>query len=363
MTPTSTVRFFLGSNTPAGFRSLLPQFTDPTAGWRVTLLKGGPGTGKSTLLRRVLSLAQGMGAPAEEIHCSSDASSLDGVVLPRERLCYLDATPPHAVEPQTPGAVEQPLSLAFWEEDQLYEKREEILALQGEIAAAHRRAVQLLGAAKAFLAEGEALSLPALDRSKITHYAERFAEREFPRLSRTGREEKRLLSAPTNEGLVLFSETLETLCPRLFLVEDPGGTAAPLLLEALRTEALARGLDIISCPCPLDPSGKLDHLILPSLGLGFATLNRFHRVTAPGRKIHAARFLTSDPLTPHRARLRFLGKTAEFLLEEASSEMAGAKALHDRLEALYAGAMDFSAVERITEQELAKLAARLTKST
>ena len=101
-------RWFMGSNSQNGFYSLFGQFTEPAAGWQPILIKGGPGSGKSTLMKQVVRLALQRGQPVEEIRCSSDAASLDGVILPRIKTVLLDATPPHALEPQFPGAVEQP---------------------------------------------------------------------------------------------------------------------------------------------------------------------------------------------------------------------------------------------------------------
>ena len=74
-------RWFMGSNSQNGFYSLFGQFTEPAAGWQPILIKGGPGSGKSTLMKQVVRLALQRGQPVEEIRCSSDAASLDGVIL------------------------------------------------------------------------------------------------------------------------------------------------------------------------------------------------------------------------------------------------------------------------------------------
>ena len=141
MEKTIPCRWFMGCNSQNGFYSLFGQFTRPEEGWRCILIKGGPGTGKSTLMKRVIKLALQRGQPVEEIHCSSDAASLDGVILPRQMTVLLDATPPHALEPQFPGAVEQPFSLyGCWNEELLFTRREEIVRLGREISGLHWQA-------------------------------------------------------------------------------------------------------------------------------------------------------------------------------------------------------------------------------
>lgn len=145
MEKTIPCRWFMGCNSQNGFYSLFGQFTRPEEGWRCILIKGGPGTGKSTLMKRVIKLALQRGQPVEEIHCSSDAASLDGVILPRQMTVLLDATPPHALEPQFPGAVEQPFSLyGCWNEELLFTRREEIVRLGREISGLHWQAVRYL---------------------------------------------------------------------------------------------------------------------------------------------------------------------------------------------------------------------------
>ena len=70
------VRFFLGANTPAGFVGYLDDLYDCRDGWRAYLIKSGPGSGKSTLIRTVMQHMVRLGYDAEAILCSSDPQSL-----------------------------------------------------------------------------------------------------------------------------------------------------------------------------------------------------------------------------------------------------------------------------------------------
>ena len=47
------IRFFFGSNTAVGFRSYFEQLLGPNSGYRLFILKGGPGTGKSSLMKKM----------------------------------------------------------------------------------------------------------------------------------------------------------------------------------------------------------------------------------------------------------------------------------------------------------------------
>lgn len=90
------LHFFLGTNTPQGFVSRFDQLADPLDGWREFVIKGGPGTGKSTLMKRIAAEAGTRCKRVELIHCSSDVDSLDGVILHDIKTSIADGTSPHA---------------------------------------------------------------------------------------------------------------------------------------------------------------------------------------------------------------------------------------------------------------------------
>ena len=156
----------------------------------------------------------------------------------------------------------------------------------------------------------------------------------------------------------MFHETISTLCERIICLEDPCGAAAAALLPRLRDEAVARGYRVISCPCPLSPE-KLDHLLIPEVGLAFVTSNSLHRVPLAGRAIHAERFTDGSAMKARRVRIRFLQKTAATLLRQAELAIAEAHRRHDELEESYIGATDFAEVDRLAENLLKKLAAEM----
>ena len=93
------IRYFLGANSPTGFYSLYDQLIDLETAQAVYLLKGGPGCGKSSFMRRVARHAEAAGQPVEYISCSGDPDSLDAVVLPAQAVALVDATAPHAMAP------------------------------------------------------------------------------------------------------------------------------------------------------------------------------------------------------------------------------------------------------------------------
>lgn len=91
------VRFYLGANAPTGFYSLYDQLIAPGEAEDVVILKGGPGCGKSTLMKAVARKAEERGLRVEYIPCSGDPESLDAIILPERRAAIVDGTAPHVV--------------------------------------------------------------------------------------------------------------------------------------------------------------------------------------------------------------------------------------------------------------------------
>ncbi len=348
------VRFFLGSNTPAGFVGTTERLYTPD-GWRVYLLKSGAGTGKSTLLRRVYEQLTALGDTAEVFCCSSDPRSLDAVRFPDRRLCLIDGTAPHSVEPLYWGAVEQivPLSLCM---GSLHDNASAVMALTDENRDLHRRCCKQLRAAASLLQDARRIENDCLDHEKVCRFARRLSISEW----QSGKakatpfaSETRFLSAFTPDGWITLYDTMQALCPRIYAIEDEQGMAASLLLSELEKTAVADGKHCIACPCPLFPNDGPEHLLLPDLGLAFTASNSFHKVDFPiFRRIHASRFLDTEQLRCHRQRLSFLRRAAAEMLREATSLSAQAKAVHDQLEKYSAAVMDWQRYEELTDEVL-----------
>ena len=99
MTAYPKIQYFLGANAPTGFYSLYDQLLPPDQARAVYILKGGPGCGKSTLMRRVAGWAEEAGLETEYILCSGDPDSLDALVLPALGAALVDGTAPHGMAP------------------------------------------------------------------------------------------------------------------------------------------------------------------------------------------------------------------------------------------------------------------------
>ena len=90
----SKIQYFLGGNTPSGFYSLYHQLSDPERFRALYIIKSGPGSGKSSLMRRAGQRARAAGLKTEEVLCSGDPDSLDALILPQLGAAIVDGTAP-----------------------------------------------------------------------------------------------------------------------------------------------------------------------------------------------------------------------------------------------------------------------------
>lgn len=355
-----TLHFFLGTNTPQGFVSRFDQLADAENGWRLMIIKGGPGSGKSSMMRKIAEHLQKDFDDIELIHCASDPDSLDAVIVPGLRCAIADGTLPHAIEPKYPGAFESIVDItACWDDELLYAMRERIIALSTSCSRCHEHCCRFLSAAGSLLGDTYRIALECVNTAKLAGYCARLAERELKPLKKEpGKEKVRFLTAITNKGVTSFTDTAKSLCDRVYLINDEYGAVSRLLLNAVRAKALAAGYDIISCYCPLSPFDKLEHLFIPSLQLGFMTSNYFHDYNAeidPYRIVNCLRFSNKEKLSANKKRILFNRKAASQMIQQAELLLRDAKSSHDELESYYIHAMDFTKVDALTARILAKM--------
>lgn len=352
--------FFMGAIAPGGYISHLGSIYNPEKGWRAYLIKGGPGMGKSTLMKGVVAALTERGVQAVEIPCPSDPDSLDGVIFPTLKACIMDATAPHTVDPRYPQLSEITVELGrYCRPDTLAPHAEHIIAATKDNKAAYDRAYRYVSAASALLSDTYRVAAEHTDMAAAAHYGTRLAADTMPFLSRQGQEKTAFLSGITSKCHRFLSNTIDSLCDKIYVFEDEQGAASRAFMSAVRFAALNRGHRIITCMCPFAPNEKPEHVIVPELGLAFTTQNRYLYQDRPVRRIHARRFTSVAGLAACRNRLSFNRKAVAELIKGACAAVKSAKEIHDGIEGYYIVSMDFDGVEAEKQAIIAQLSAAL----
>ena len=125
--------YFPGGNTPEGFYSFYDNILRKSSIGRLGIIKGGPGTGKSGLMKKIGSYFEEKGEYVHYLHCSSDCESLDGVYLPKYNSAVIDGTSPHTMDCRYPGAYDKIFDVGVLIDDKISDKREEIVSTDKKI--------------------------------------------------------------------------------------------------------------------------------------------------------------------------------------------------------------------------------------
>ena len=104
------INFLASANTCNGFENHFDSIFSNEKSFTY-ILKGGPGTGKSTFMKKLADIYEKKGFCVERYFCSSDPQSLDGVRIVEKNICIVDGTSPHTTECSIPGVREVILNL------------------------------------------------------------------------------------------------------------------------------------------------------------------------------------------------------------------------------------------------------------
>ncbi len=337
----SLPKYFLCANSADGFINGFKAAYDIKEGWQAYLIKGGPGTGKSSFMKKAAEYAVNMGYKAELIVCSSDTDSVDGVIFPEIKKVILDATAPHTVEPSFPGVGEEILDFgSFWDSQILNERKEKILELTEKNKELHKKAARFITAAGAVKRREMRISLLAADIDKTFDYAIKLAKKYIKGVGKGDKERQLYLSAVTPKGNVCYTDVIDC-CDLKVVISDRFNTVANMFFSVIRDYALKMKYEIITVKNNLLPEDVIDGIIIPELSLAFYLDNgRFPNI----KKLTTLRFYDREIINQNRGKLAFGRKLTDELLKAAISTLNEAKECHDRLEAYYIRAMDFEAL-------------------
>lgn len=347
----------MGANSKDGFYSLYDGFCRGKCDY-LTVIKGGPGTGKSGFMRKIAQCAEAQGLDTEEILCSGDPASLDGIYIPALKRGWVDGTAPHGTDPVRFGISGDYVNLGEFFTGISDEKE------RAETDALYSAYKQEYGAAYSYLASAAALRrgyIPPLFTGEVHEQIERRIRNILRRCHVRGdndtagapRRRERFLHAISCEGEIWLNGEIEKLCSVIYAF-DNGLDGADTALKIAAEAAGEYGAESILCRSPLNPT-RLDALILPEAGVGFA-LSEYTLPSARHIRLDAA--IDPAALQAHRSELREGRQTEARLKLLAIEHLKRAKALHDELEEHCKAHMDFAALTEYTNKYIARIFAR-----
>lgn len=348
--------YFLGGNTHKGFFSHFNYILSQEDATRIISIKGGPGTGKSSLMKNVGKYFFDKGYNIEFHHCSSDLNSLDGLVIKELNIALLDGTSPHMVDPITPGAVDEILNMGdCWVEENFKDTKFSILNTNKEIGNYFKRGYRYLGAAKSLYDDIYFYNDMALDKKALNLLIEKFKNELLPmEITHMGKERHLFASAFTNEGFITFIDNIIDGIPNIYVLKGEPGTGKTRLLSYIGNEALKRGMNVDIFHTPLVPE-KIEHLIIHDINLAIVTSNEMNNKNFNGKIFDMNSLLDNNLVAKNQNLINESKEIYYSLIDKGLSCIKTAKSIHDKLEVFYVPSMNFNKVNEYTENIIAKI--------
>ena len=334
---------FAALNSGKGFISYYHKVFGTPEIKRRYIIKGGPGTGKSSLMRKIAASAENRGKNVEYIQCSSDPSSLDGIIIDG-CVAVLDGTAPHVYEPETAGARDEIINLGqFWDSDRLYESYNEIAALSALKSGAYTKAYKFLSAAMNVEQINREMAYSCLLISKM--------KTSVARIMRTLKDgdgfsvKYRFVNSIGMSGSVRL-DSYEKTAKAVYAVYDFYGLGGELLREAINM-ATDKKMKITVSYSPLIPDVP-DAVMLNDTEIAFIVTDGDYR--DGWHKINMKRFADAEKINGIRGEYRSNQRIKDALVLSAEERLFDAGRYHFELEKIYSACMDFDAMNQYTEK-------------
>lgn len=163
---TTIVHRFLGAATYTGAVDYVINLTNDLN--KRFYVKGRPGSGKSTLFKKLASIAQERGIYTEVYHCGFDPNSLDMLIFPELSLAIFDSTAPHEHFPSRDGDEiidVYPLAITPGTDERF---EEELAPIKQRYASSMKQSITYLGEAKEIRDRMADVYLSSLDLDSLT---------------------------------------------------------------------------------------------------------------------------------------------------------------------------------------------------
>ena len=336
-------KYFAAANSYNGFVSFFEDVFPSEKFDRIYVLKGGPGTGKSSFMKKASAALKDKGCDIEEIYCSSDPNSLDGLIAKKnfKQIAIIDGTAPHERDAVIPGAIDEIINLGnSWDSRWLSGNKDRITSIGKEKSKAYKSAysyLKIAGSADDFIFN---IYKGIFDKNKAKIKAEEI-------LSDVSSNDKPLISTRLISSFGRYGSfgigIKEGHNGRIIEVYGDDFFAT-LFLDTLTEVAISMGVSFIRFPTPLDPA-HTGGIYIENARLGV--------VKSDVGDINANEFITDDKMYSERTRrAKEIKKSA---LEEAERWFSIASELHFQLEEIYGASMNFDKNNEIFEVKLREI--------
>ncbi len=344
--------FFIGANTACGFSYADKTVPAEASLAKLYILKGGPGTGKSSLMKKCREHFEKTVTSVTSYYCSSDPDSLDAVIIEHngKKIAITDGTSPHSIDGNLPGAISEIINLGeFWNSTLLESQREQIAKLASSKKIAFTTASKYIKAAT----EANAIINETAEKGLMKEKAKKSIRRIVATLPKQKAEQ--MLTSVFTEAISMKGafrlDTFES-AKHLYAIEDFCRTA-PIFLQILTDALVKKGFSVTVARSPLS---DICEIYLPDSDTAFVP---FRDGVNYEKIIRMTRFADKNYFSENMAKRRFNEKYLYRMCEAALSSLNEAQKYHFALEEIYIKAMQFKGVDKLRDKLISDIASYL----
>lgn len=327
--------YYSAANGYRGFRSYFNELFNPAEYDALYILKGGPGTGKSSLMKNIFLHFDKNGYKCEAVRCSSDTQSLDGVIIRNgtKKAGILDGTAPHETDAKIPGAIDSIVNLGdHWNKALLKDSKEEILKLNSQKKKHYQNAYALLeiaGHLDELIFKKESIRCK-VDDFLVNSIISNFCYKTQGRISKS-----RLISAFEKDGYTSILPDKSYISKQIQIVGS--SVSNRILLSKIQDKIRTDGLSAVVLTSPLS-----EEIIE---GIYFSESKVLLSSILPSQEVISSDFFIENE--SDKEMINSLTVEYKNILDYAKEEFCKASDTHKKLEDIYTPAMNFDAIAQI----------------
>lgn len=323
---------------------------------KLLVLTGPPGTGKSTIIRKLADSLVDRGQHVQCFHSPLRPDELDGIIATELKVGIVDQQACEWFAESGAGAtIEFDFGAALDNRGISTETLERIEELKGKLVAAYSIAYESFATALRIHDEWETFYIESMDFGKADQITQELIQELYaghengtPTLAR-----HLFFGAATPKGAFDFIQSLTGQLDRRIFIKGRPGSGKSTLLKKLAAAAEEKGIEVQVFHCGFDPN-SLDMLIFPRLSTAIFDSTSPHEYfpDRDGDEILDMYVRTMAPGTDetYAAEIAGIKERYSAKMKEATSHLAAAEAIDSQIKSFYTAATDFSIVEQLRLQ-------------
>ena len=340
---------FASSHTSQGFYTFIPELMEGLG--KAYILKGPPGSGKSSLIRLIGDLMSQQGYDVEFWASAQEPVSPDGVYIPQFNAAVINGSLPRPIEPKYPGVREIIINLCeYWDQAIVDQNQREIIDSVDQADKFWSQLHSTLKEVSRVKEEIRNTNAAHLNVGKIGGLIQQLSSEIME--SRSG-EKHYFAGIITEDGLMDYINEISAECTKRYIFKGPIGSGKSTVICELAREARQKGYFLEYYHCGLEVD-YLVMIIIRNLQLALIESGHVEVALRPGDTIvDMTRYMDDYDHELMAVQNSEAMRRFEALLLQAQQDLGKGHQATRKIKKIYASAMDFESLDCI-RQEIAQ---------